>query len=65
MKEESKFSATQLCIYLFIYNTMVYLFIDSNLGYSTIFGGILTQWAFTCSKLTIETLEQGVEYVQS
>ena len=25
----------------------------------------LTQSAFTCSKLTIETLEQGVKYVQS
>ena len=24
-----------------------------------------TQRAFTCSKLTIETLEQGVKYVQS
>ena len=24
----------------------------------------LTQPAFTCSKLTIETLEQGVKYVQ-
>ena len=24
-----------------------------------------TQWAFTFSKLTIETLEQGVRYVQS
>ena len=24
-----------------------------------------SQWAFTCSKLTIETLEQGVKYVQS
>ena len=24
-----------------------------------------TQWAFTCPKLTIETLEQGVKYVQS
>ena len=24
-----------------------------------------TQWAFICSKLTIETLEQGVKYVQS
>ena len=22
-----------------------------------------TQWAFTCSKLTMETLEQGVKYV--
>ena len=27
--------------------------------------GASTQWAFTCSKLTIETLEQGVKYVQS
>ena len=25
----------------------------------------ITQPAFTCSKLTIETLEQGVKYVQS
>ena len=25
----------------------------------------LSQPAFTCSKLTIETLEQGVKYVQS
>ena len=24
-----------------------------------------SQWAFTCSKLTIETLEQGRKYVQS
>ena len=23
-----------------------------------------TQWAFTCSKLAIETLEQGVKYVK-
>ena len=26
---------------------------------------VLTQLAFTCSKLTIETVEQGVKYVQS
>ena len=26
---------------------------------------LLTQLAYTCSKLTIETLEQGVKYVQS
>ena len=26
---------------------------------------VTTQVAFTCSKLTIETLEQGVKYVQS
>ena len=25
----------------------------------------ITQSAFTCSKLTIETLDQGVKYVQS
>ena len=25
----------------------------------------VTQPAFTCSKLTVETLEQGVKYVQS
>ena len=24
-----------------------------------------SQWAFTCSNLTIETLEQGVKYAQS
>ena len=27
--------------------------------------GVCSQPAFTCSKLTIETLEQGVKYVQS
>ena len=26
---------------------------------------LFTQLTFTCSKLTIETLEQGVKYVQS
>ena len=26
---------------------------------------ILTKSAFTCSKLTVETLEQGVKYVQN
>ena len=26
---------------------------------------VVSQSAFTCSKLTIETLEQGVKYVQS
>ena len=29
------------------------------------FTGIATQSAITCSKLTIETLEQGVKYIQS
>ena len=32
---------------------------DENISYN------LTQPAFTCSKLTIETLEQGVGYAQS
>ena len=27
--------------------------------------GVCSQLAITCSKLTIETLEQGVKYVQS
>ena len=27
--------------------------------------GALSQPAFTCSNITIETLEQGVKYVQS
>ena len=33
--------------------------------YTVCFYCIPTQPAFTCSKLTIETLEQGVKYVQS
>ena len=32
---------------------------------ANMFDIILTQPAITCSKLTIETLEQGVKYVQS
>ena len=35
------------------------------LGIPLFTGKPLPQWAFTCSKLTIETLEQGVKYVQS
>ena len=41
----------------------MYFMIESGIN-----GGvamITTQPAFTCSKLTIETLEQGVKYVQS
>ena len=37
---------------------------DSILG-STLFCYTLTQPAIACSKLTIETLQQGVKYVQS
>ena len=29
------------------------------------YASLFSQWAFTWSKLTIETLEQGVKYVQS
>ena len=32
---------------------------------SCFFVGMTTQSAFTCSKLTIEMLEQSVKYVQS
>ena len=32
---------------------------------TALFPTLWTQSAFTCSKLTIETLEQGVEYAQS
>ena len=34
-------------------------------NYFSYFQKSFTQPAFTCSKLTIETLEQGVKYVQS
>ena len=40
--------------------------ISGAFGFLTISGRIgVTQPAFTCTKLTIETLEQGVKYVQS
>ena len=34
-------------------------------GKAKVNGGIDVQSTFTCSKLTIETVEQGVKYVQS
>ena len=37
-----------------------------SIFYVTLFrSNVVTQPAFTCSNLTIETLEQGVKYVQS
>ena len=39
--------------------------IISNEQLSILLRVMATQPAFTCSKLTIETLEQGVKYVQS
>ena len=37
----------------------------SGMFYKVLFNMLSTQPAITCSKLTIETLEQGVKYVQS
>ena len=37
----------------------------TNLVNKNIFVWVFTQPAITCSKLMIETLEQGVKYVQS
>ena len=55
--------------------SLVYLrYIDLNVWFCVHFQSnfqiflcklLTTQWAFTGSKLTIETLEQGVKYVQS
>ena len=42
-----------------------FYFIISKLSLLLFHGNIYTQPTFTCSKLTIETLEQGVKYVQS
>ena len=38
---------------------------QSKLSTSTVYHQHYSQPAITCSKLTIETLEQGVKYVQS
>ena len=45
----------------------VTLSLKDNLSYMTLLISleVITQPAFTCSKLTIETLEQSVKYVQS
>ena len=42
--------------------------ISENFWFSNVFMGYqkeVSQSAFTCSKLTTETLEQGMKYVQS
>ena len=41
------------------------MFINASLYLNILFHEGIAQPAFTCSKLTIETLEQGVKYVQS
>ena len=40
-------------------------FLSKNMMLKFRDGFLLTQSAFTCSKLTIEILEQGVKYIQS
>ena len=42
-----------------------YAISDNHIFYQVFLLSNITQPAFTCSKLTIETLEQGVKYVQS
>ena len=56
-----------------IINQMLWILIFQNTGTFGFKGvalkslsmQIFSQPAFTCSKLTIETLEQGVKYIQS
>ena len=44
----------------------IYFFVESDLAKTLhCVSPLITQPAFTCSKLTIETLEKGVKYVQS
>ena len=57
--------------FLFSYLTLLACIPTSNFSVmyilNTLFNALwrVTQPTFTCSKLTIETLEQGVKYVQS
>ena len=41
------------------------LYLSHDLLRASAIGNMVTQPAFICSKLTIETLEQGVKHVQS
>ena len=43
----------------------IFLLLTLNRLYTSFRGLLLNKPAFTCSKLTIETLEQGVKYVQN
>ena len=52
----------ELCLNYFILNIPVYL--DKEQQWYEI-GKVIDQPAITCSKLSIETLEQGVKYVQN
>ena len=40
------------------------IFCQIGIGYNCLWKVLISQPAFTCSKLTVETLEQGVKYVQ-
>ena len=57
----AKMLVVQQQIYLHQQNSCM----PSGIKFVTIPYCIITQPAITCSKLTIETLEQGVKYVQS
>ena len=50
------FGISQFVVSIFLFQDSVKLSIDSTKA---------AQSAFTCSKLTIKTVEQGVKYVQS
>ena len=63
-----------ICIYSYdpkgtvIFKIFTMSFCFFILGEANVMGllnRMLTQWVITCSKLAIETLEQGVKYVQS
>ena len=46
--------------YLVLNSSYSFLILSAKTGH-----GVTTLLAFTCSKLTVEKLEQGVKYVQS
>ena len=55
-------------VFYFVFKTTVSKMLINRLLTCTfvlVNGIVFTKPAFTCSKLTIETLEQGVKYVQS
>ena len=52
--------------FIFMFEYSIWLLQQRSIYISIFDDGIITSKpAFTCSKLTIETLEQGVKYVQS
>ena len=59
MGEVTQYNGFKLFSENFNINTFFFEILNKNQG------NVITQPAITCSKLTIETLEQGVKYVQS